>query len=151
MAFNPLSEVHLVQLELDIDNKNQLSFSTASAQLTFFNGITNRKNYTNLTYIRKDGYIVVPENVDDIYRYNYLYYKNTDTSSKWYYAFIVKAEWLSENSSRVYIKTDVFQTYQFNYDWKKSFVEREMINVADDLRGANLELEDLETRRIYCR
>ena len=145
MAFNPLSEVHLVQLELDIDNKNQLTFATSSAQLTFFNGITNRKNYTNLTYIRKDHYIVVPENVDDIYKYNYLYYKNTDTSSKWYYAFILKAEWLSENSSKVYIKTDVWQTYQFNFNWKRSFVEREMINVSDDVRGANLQLEDLET------
>ena len=150
MAFNPLSEVHLVQLELDIDNKNQLTFATSSAQLTFFNGITNRKNYTNLTYIRKDHYIVVPENVDDIYRYNYLYYKNEPNSSKWYYAFIVKAEWLSENSSRVYIKTDVWQTYQFNFNWKQSFVEREMINVTDDVRGANLQPEDLEIGEPIC-
>lgn len=145
MAFTPLSEVHLVELELDIDNKNQLTFSTQAAQLTYFNGLTFRKNYTNLTYVRKDNYIVVPDNVDDIYKYNYLYYKNTDTSSKWYFAYIVKAEWLSEHSSKVYIKTDVWQTYQFNIDFKKSFVEREMINVADDIAGSNLEPEDLET------
>ena len=142
--FTPLSEVHLVQLELDIDNKNQLTFASASAQNSFFSGISNKLDYTNLTYIRKDHYIVVPTNVDNIYKYNYLYYKNTDTSSKWYYAFIVKAEWLSENSSRVYIKTDVWQTYQFDIDFKTSFVEREMINVSDDIRGANLEPEDLE-------
>lgn len=144
MAFTPLSEVHLVQLELDIDNKNQLTFASATAQQTFFSGITNKLDYTGLTYVRKDGYIVVPTNVDNIYKYNYLFYKNTDTSTKWYYAFIVKAEYDSLNSTKVYIKTDVWQTYQFNIDFKKSFVEREMIAVADDIRGANLEPEDLE-------
>ena len=142
--FNPLSEVHLIELEIDIDNKNQLTFANVTAQNSFFQSYHDKKDYTNLTYIRKDGYIVVPDNVDDIYKYNYLYYKNADYESKWYYAFIIKAEWLSENSSRVYIKTDVFQTYQFNYNWKPSFVEREMVAVADDVRGANLEPEDLE-------
>ena len=136
MSFNPLSEVHLVQLELDIDNKNQLTFTNQTNQINFFNSITNRKNYTNLTYIRKDGYIVVPDNVDNIYKYNYLYYKNPDFSDKWYFAFIVKTEWLSENSTGVYIKTDVWQTYQFDIDFKPSFVEREMINVSDDIRGS---------------
>ena len=144
MSFTPLSEVHLVQLELDIDNKNQLTFNSSSAQNSFFSGISNKVDYTNLTYIRKDHYIVVPTNVDNIYKYNYLYYKNSDTSTKWYYAFIVKAEYDSLNSTKVYIKTDVWQTYQFDIDFKKCFVEREMIAVADDIMGANLEPEDLE-------
>ena len=145
MAFTPLSEVHLVELPIDIDNKNQLTFNNSTSQMNYFNAITFRKNYQNLTYLRKDNYIVVPETLDEIYKYNYLYYKNADTSDKWYFAFIVKSEWLSENSSRVYIKTDVWQTYQFNIDFKQSFVEREMIDVSSDVAGSNLEPEDLET------
>lgn len=152
MAFTTLSEVHLVQLELDIDNKNQLTFTNETAQLTFFNSLPNRQDFTNLTFIRKDRYVVVPLHIDLIYKYNYLYYKNpynvnqNNTSNKWIFAFISGYEYLSENSTRVYIKTDVWQTYQFNITIKKSFVEREMIDVSSDTRGANLELEDLEIR-----
>ena len=54
-------------------------------------------------------------------------------------------EWLSPNSTRVYIKTDVWQTYQFDVTFLSSFVEREMIDVASDLPGANLIAEGLET------
>ena len=50
--------------------------------------------------------------------------------TKWYYAYYFKrVEWLSPNSTKVYLKTDVFQTYQFDVDYKVSFIEREHINV----------------------
>ena len=48
------------------------------------------------------------------------------------------------DGGKVYIKTDVFQTYQFDVDYKPSWIEREMVNVADDLIGSNLLNEGLE-------
>ena len=71
-------------------------------------------------------------------------YQNENFSGKWYYAFIIKMEWLSPNSTKVYIKTDVFQTYQFDVNYYASFIEREHINVNEDGIGANLVPENLE-------
>ena len=47
--------------------------------------------------------------------------------------------------TNISITTDVFQTWQFDLNFKQCFVEREMINVADDVPGSNLIPENLET------
>lgn len=133
MVIAPNNEITLLNIPLEIDNKNQLTFSSLANQTTYFSGITDKKLYNKCIFIRKDGYVVIDDNFDDLIKYNYCMYKNTNFSSKWYYAFITKIEWLSPNSTKVYIKTDVFQTYQFDVDYKASFVEREHIAVSDDV------------------
>jgi len=72
-------------------------------------------------------------------------YKNGNYSNKWFYAFIVGMDYVNDNVTNIYLKTDVFQTWQHSLVWKESFVEREMINVNDDVPGANLLPENLET------
>ena len=52
MAFTPLSEVHLVELPIDIDNKNQLTFSN-STQMNYFNAITFRKKLSKFNLFKK--------------------------------------------------------------------------------------------------
>ena len=144
MVIAPQNEIVLLNLPLEIDNKNQLTFSDANAQFQYFRFQTVQKQYDNCTYIRKDGYVVINDNFDNLLQYNYCMYQNENFSTKWFYAFIIKMEWLSPNSTKVYIKTDVFQTYQFDVTYLASWVEREMVNVADDLIGSNLLNEGLE-------
>ena len=55
-------------------------------------------------------------------------YKNTHYLNKWFYAYITKMEYENDNCTRIYIKTDVFQTWQFDLTYMKSFVEREHVN-----------------------
>lgn len=144
MVIAPQNEIVLLNLPLEIDNKNQLTFSDANAQFQYFRFQTEQKQYDNCTYIRKDGYVVINDNFDNLLKYNYCMYQNENFTTKWFYAFIVKMEWLSPNSTKVYIKTDVFQTYQFDVTYLASWVEREMVNVADDNIGSNLLNEGLE-------
>ena len=42
-------------------------------------------------------------------------------------------QYINDNCTFIIIETDVFQTWQFDINIKQSFVEREMINVADDI------------------
>ena len=42
-------------------------------------------------------------------------------------------EYVNDSMTNIYIKTDVFQTWQFDLIYKQSFIEREMINVSDDV------------------
>ena len=145
MVITPQNEIVLLNVPLEIDNKNQLSFANANAQFQYFRFLTDQKQYDNCTYIRKDGYVVINDCFDNLIHYNYCMYQNKNFTTKWFYAFITKIEWLSPNSSKVYIKTDVFQTYQFDITYMPSWVEREHINVNEDLIGANLVAEGLET------
>lgn len=144
MVIAPNNEIILLNVPIEIDNKNQLTFANANTQFQYFRYISDQKQYDKVTYIRKDGYVVINDCFDNLIRYNYAMYQNENFSTKWYYAYILKVEWLSPNSSKVYLATDVFQTYQFDVDYKVSFVEREHINVNEDGIGANLIPESLE-------
>ena len=144
MVIAPNNEIVLLNVPIEIDYKNQLTFATSNAQFEYFRFISEQKQYDKVTYIRKDGYVVINDNYDNLLKYNYCMYQNENFSEKWYYAFIVGMKWLSPNSTAVYIKTDVFQTYQFDVNYYASFVEREHINVNEDGIGANLVPESFE-------
>ena len=144
MVIAPNNEFVLLNVPIEIDMKNQLTFANPNAQFEYFRYIQDQRAYDKVTYVRKDGYVVINDCFDNLIRYNYCMYQNENFSTKWYYAFIIKMEWLSPNSTKVYIKTDVFQTYQFDVNYYASFVEREHINVNEDGIGANLVPENLE-------
>lgn len=70
---------------------------------------------------------------DDLVGYNYVMYQNTHYSNKWFYAFILKMEYINDNMTRIVITTDPFQTWQFDITFMQSFVEREMIATNSDV------------------
>lgn len=65
--------------------------------------------------------------------YTYVMYQNENYSSKWFYAFIIGMEYVNDNCTNIYIKQDVWQTWQFDIQYLQSFVEREMIDVTSDV------------------
>lgn len=142
MAVTPDTEIRLVKCNLDLDENNQINFTNATAQYNYFNGLTHT-TITAASYQRKDNYIRYPAHIDSIIEYNYVMYKNTHYKNKWFYAYITRMEYENDNCTRVYIKTDVFQTWQFDLTYKRSFVEREHVN-SDNI-GEHTIPEGLET------
>lgn len=142
MVITPNTDVILLKCPLELDERNQINFSSKTAQYNYFNNLPKLVVGDTFTYQRKDGYIRVNELVDNIYQYNYVMYRNDNYSSKWFYAFIERVEYVNDSMSNVYIKTDVFQTWQFDLNYKRTFVEREHVN--DDSIGANTIPENLE-------
>lgn len=138
----PDSDVYLIKCPLEINDINQLTFATATAQYNYFQSLP-KKLLENYTYQRKDGIIRVGELIDDIQSYNYVMYRNTNHSTKWFYAYITGMEYLNDSVTAVSIKTDVFQTWQFDLTYKKTFVEREHVN--DDTMGLHTVPENIET------
>ena len=143
MVITPNTDVILLKCPLELDEKNQLSFTSKSAQYNYFNSLPKLVVGDDFTYQRKDSYIRVDELIDNIYQYNYIMYRNDAYSSKWFYAFIERMEYVNDRVTNVYIKTDVFQTWQFDLDYKRTFVEREHTN--DDTVGNHTIDEGLET------
>lgn len=147
MVVIPDSEIRLLKCPIALDNKNQLNFTNQSSQFNYFNSLPHIV-LDNATYVRKDGYIRF-DNDDNLHyeqllEYNYVMYKNTNYSNKWFYAFITSMVYQNDNLTDIYIETDVFQSWMWDWLFHYSFIEREMINVEDDLIGNNTVPENLE-------
>ena len=140
---NPdITKVYLLDVPLESDYKHTLYFTSKADQQTYFQSKIV-KSYTDFSYQRKDKIIRVPDNYDNIYNCNYVMYQNSAYSNKWFYAFIEKLEYINDGRCDVHIKTDVIQTWLFDYNVKTSFVERE--HVDNDTVGLHTVPENLET------
>ena len=139
-----ITEVRLLYAPLENDYKHTFYFPNISAQESYFKSITKFMD-ADFSYQRKDGFIRYHRDYDEIIAKgcNYVMYRNTAKSSKWYYAFITKIEYVSDGKTNIYIETDVLQTWLFDYEVLPSFIEREHTN--NDAVGANTVPEGLET------
>lgn len=140
-VITPQSDVYLLKVPLEIDNTNQLTFANATAQFNYFTSLP-KLPVDNFTYQRKDGTIRFGANFDSLVHYNYVMYRNDAYSNKWFYAYIDGMEYLNDNVTAISISTDVWQTWQFDLNYKRTFVEREHVN--DDTIGAHTLPENLE-------
>ena len=147
MNITPDTNIKLLKCPLELDNKNQITFSNATAQYNYFNSLPKLETDGSY-YQRKDSSIYYPDNFDDLLEYNYVMYQNNNYSNKWFYAFIENIEYVSDNCTRLEITTDVFQTWQFDLTYKPSFVVREHTN--DDTVGSNVLPENLEIGEYIC-
>ena len=142
MTITPQGQLYLCKTKLENDYKNQLTFSSATAQINYFNS-TIEHTFDNYTYIKKDNVVQVGKNIDEIIDCNYLFYKNTGFTNKWYFCFITNMEYVNENCTRITFETDCYQTWLFQIKYKKTFVEREHVN--NDTIGLHTVPENLET------
>lgn len=132
MAIQPQTDLRLLKVPFTIDNKNQLTFSNKNAQTTYFLGLSHLE-INNISYQRKDSIIRYPAHIDSIIQYNYCMYQNENYTNKWFYAYITGMRYINDGMTEILIQTDVYQTWQFDLTFKESFVEREMIAVANDV------------------
>ena len=144
MAITPDTNIKLLKVPLEISNKNQLTFASKEDQYDYFISLP-KIELSECNYQRKDNVIMFPAHIDSIIHYNYVMYQNDNYSNKWFYAFITNMQYENNGTTRITITTDVFQTWQFDLNWKQCFIEREMLSVTDDVAGANLIPEGLET------
>ena len=142
ISVNPQGIIKLCRTPLEEDQQNQINFASSSAQLSYFNG-TVQKTLENYTYVRENNVICAEVPYDEAITYNYLFYQNSGFSTKYWFCFITKVEYVNENTSNIYIKTDVWQTFHLSLNYTQCFVERE--HVANDTRGLHTLPEGLET------
>lgn len=146
-VITPQSDVYLLKCPLEISDINQLTFANATAQYNYFNSLP-KLAVNNFTYQRKDGTIRYGASFDSLIQYNYVMYRNDAYSNKWFYAFITGMEYLNDNVTAISIKTDVWQTWQFQLTFKPVLIDREHTN--NDTVGANTYPEGLELGDMIC-
>lgn len=141
MTYNPSSQIYLCDVPFTKSHADIIDFTSQNDQLNYFRSRVN-KTYNEYVYVKKDNMIKVEGNLDELVANNYLFYKNP-SSGKYYYCFIDRMEYISENTTGIYFTTDAWQTWGFNIEYMPSFIERK--HVTNDGVGANTIPEGLET------
>jgi Caudoviral major tail protein N-terminus len=125
MTVAPNTQVCLLQnIPFSNTYKHQRTFNSVDDQTNYFLSKVGHI-FIDFTYQREEKSIKVPIEFDELYHTNYLMYQNSQYSNKWFYAFITKKEYVNPMTTRVYFEVDVFQTWQFNMQWKPCQVIRE--------------------------
>lgn len=140
----PQGKLYLCDTPLHNSYEHQLNFNSVEEQTTYFMGTVKHDfSSDNFTYLKENETITVGAPIDEIRDSNYLFYRNVGFTNKWYYAFINKMEYVNEDTTRLYIETDVIQTWYFDIVYNKTFIERE--TVSNDTIGLHTFPENLET------
>ena len=148
----PSTTVRVCQsIPLDNTYTDTILFTSKSAQESYFASKT-KKTYSGLTYQRlasnSTTWAIFLEDVADyFYDCNYLCFQNGGFGNKWLYAFISDILYINENCTAVTFEIDVMQTWLFDFEIKKSFIER--MHVSDDTISRNVVEEDLNFMQRY--
>lgn len=137
-----ITKVYLLDVPLENDYKHTLYFEDKNKQSAYFSSKVVWY-FDDFSYQRKDNYIRVPKQYDELLNCNYVMYQNKAYNNKWFYAFITDLKYISDDRTDIYIETDVMQTYMFDYSFNECFIERE--HVDDDTIGLHTLPENLET------
>lgn len=145
MAYiEPNSTIRLLTgCPLDKTYDHTIYFASQSAQTSYFQSLT-KYTYSNYSYIRQLRTIKVQADAGaNLYDCNYLMFKNTSFENKWFYAFVTSIEYVNNETWELAFELDVMQSWMFDYELERCFVEREH-SVTDNL-FENLVPENLET------
>lgn len=128
------------QVPLDRQHTNTVDFPDAATQAAAIR-VYEKTEFNNVSYMG-NGRIYVEAERDDIAMCNYLMYRNTGFSNKWFYAFITELNYINNDTTEIVFEIDNFQTYMFDYQLQRCYVERE--HSLTDAIGDNRVHENLE-------
>lgn len=142
-----MSNYYTLELFKNVDvqrnNENVRWFSTLQEQYAYFVSHLYRRIENN-TPIKNKNQFLVEINVEDARTIPYACFYNT--VGKKMYCFITDVEYLNENTSILSYEIDPIQSYMFEINIGKSFVERE--HVTDDTIGKHTIDEGLYTNEL---
>lgn len=146
MATANNSECYLIRgVELDSDHDNVLiPLGSTATRANYFLDSTrypNKTHYTNLSYIRPElGQIRVNGAITAAdYNSNYVMFRNQSHENKWFYGFVQRVEYVSDNAFNILFDLDYINTYMEQLSIQASHIVR--AHQATDNFGDNLEAE----------
>ena len=103
--YSPQTNIRLLSTPLENDGANTLTWNSITEQTNYFLSKTVF-SIADTTYQRKGSYMRVDRNIEELYRCNYVMYKNSAYTDKWFYAFITDFEYVNDGVTYVYIEPD---------------------------------------------
>ena len=110
---------------LDVNHEHTVNFKTKESQLNWF---MNRAIYytPDCKFLKREKAVIIPLYINDskFINCNYAMFRNDEGREEFY--FIINKEYKSAETTKLYLKLDVFQTYLFNISFSKytSLIDR---------------------------
>lgn len=121
----PNSDLHILSgCPLEPSYVSTIYFDSQTNQAEYFSTLT-KYSFEKYTFLRDRRVIKVERSVGDLYDCNYIMFRNTSYSSRWFYAFITNVEYVNDRTSYISFEIDVMQTWFFDYELQNVFVDRE--------------------------
>lgn len=137
----PNGQVRLFSdVPLDPSHIDTLWFDSRQSQLSYFLSLTPVQVMNNSTRIR-NGVVSFNVGEDAIRHCNYMMFQNQNFSDKWFFAYILKTEYVNNGLTYVYYDIDAMQTYGFDITLMDCYVERETTatdEIGEHTLGENL-------------
>ena len=131
------NEIYLLQVKWDNNYNNVVNFGS-NANFGKYCIEHSKHIFKNSTEIRNNTIIVAVNKYTLANNLvNYLCYRNTTYSSKYFGAFITEISYINDNASQITFTLDIWNTFFYNAALNQCFVEREHINRSEDKIGAN--------------
>ncbi len=130
MAIVPLSGTDIRILSgvpFHNDYKHTRYFSSKTEQTNWFmnQSVVHLVGQSNFQREEGRSYLAVNKHIEDLFGANYVMFRNTAYSNKWFYGFVTTLEYKQKNNTHVHFELDVFQTWLFDMDFQPSFTVRE--------------------------
>ena len=159
MAYvTPNSTIELFAgVPLNKDAEDTLYFASRADQNTYFGGLT-RTTLSDYSYIRtgseKGGAIRIAVTAAsqwaNLFKVNYLRFKNTSHENKWFYAFVTGVLYVSEECAEISYEFDDLQTWLpgVDYTLTECLVKRQHQTGSDNI-GDNTEAEPVQVSEYH--
>lgn len=145
----PNSTVRLLSgVRLTPEYKDTIFFPNRSAQTDYFIGKTVQ-SFESISYQRKEKNTIRLQGVADYYySVNYMMFRNTNYSNRWFYAFVTSVRYINENVFEIDYEEDVIQTWLLDCTLLPSFIER--THTPTDVIGEHLVTEPVSVGELKC-
>lgn len=143
-----MADVYMTDVSLcsdiacDITNTDIVDTGSKAAWQGYVTGHARYK-FPEMSYQRENYLIRVPVSYNDLLKCNYVMYKNADMGDFVFFAYIERLEYRNDELTYVYIKEDIFHTFQDNIKMLPCYIERK--HAETDVRGDNLMMDNLAT------
>lgn len=129
MRIIPNSTITLYS-KVDIDNGEQLVFSTREKQAAYF-ATKAVRTITDCQYVKKTGRIRVAVSGSLISTCNYLSFVNPSFDNKVFYCKIVDYDFINNETCEISWYLDIWQTYMHDVTFDDMHIERQHLSVTD--------------------
>lgn len=129
----PNTSFRLCNVTWDASYRDVVRFDDTKAQDSYFDGLP-AKVIRNATMAKFGVPVDLPIPFNQASKYNYIVVYNDydfDDRRKWYY-FIQTVEYVNANMSRFHVMLDVWQSFQFDVEFGRCFVERGHVGIANE-------------------
>lgn len=130
-------------INLDTKYENTIYFESLEEQQNYFTSKVY-KTIEHISYVRRDtNRLRITATPETLLQANYMFYKNTNYSAKYIYAFITDVIYINDNCCEIVFSIDVLQSFMFDYIPLNCLVDR--CHVTNDNIGANITAENFTT------